>query len=449
MTRAEPGAAASDPQKPGEDSVVPGKKPKERFYGWNIVGASALLNGLGGSVHWQGFTVFFIPISQSLGLSSAQTAMPFALSRAENGIMGPITGILLDKYGVRRMMIFGTIMTGVGYIWLAQTSTFLAFLLVYLFVVSIGSSTSFMQASTTALNTWFSRRRGVVMSINSAAFRLGGAFMVPLLSVAVLRWGWETTALWVGVGMLVFITPLALFFRRSPESMGTGPDGDPLKQPAVISESGDMSSEMEDSDDEWTPRDAIRTRAFWTLAAGTVLRMSVHGTIFVHFVPILVWKGESQQSAANLIGLLALCSVPLILIFGWLSDRLGRQRLLFGCYLSAASSLALLNVVEGSWPIFVAMLLFTGTEIGSGLNWALVGDLFGRKRFATIRGMLSPIYNTALFAMPIAAGWVKDETGSYQIVLLVGTGLLIAAAFTFLTIKKPEHTASTVSHTPG
>ncbi|MCZ6539105.1 MAG: MFS transporter [Chloroflexi bacterium] len=424
-----------------------GKKPrrKKRFYGWNIVIASALTNGLGGSVHWQGFTVFFIPISQSLGLSAAQTAMPFALSRAENGLLGPLTGWLIDRYGVRRLMFVGTIMTGVGYIWLAQTSTFLGFLLVYLFVISIGSSSSFMQASTAAINTWFSRQRGIAMSINSAAFRLGGSFMVPLLSVAVLRWGWQTAALWVGVGMLIFITPLALVYKRSPESIGIGPDGDPLR---ITSKSSDKSktlarsqsgthAEIEDDDDEWTAREAVRTRAFWVLAAGTVLRMSVHGTIFVHFVPILVWKGESQQSAANLIGLLALCSVPLIIFFGWLSDRLGRTRLLAGCYLSAAASLALLTVVDGPWPIFAALLLFTGTEIGSGLNWALVGDLFGRKHYATIRGLLAPIYNMALFAMPVAAGWVKDETGSYQIVLWVGTGLLVAAAFTFLAVKQP------------
>ena len=408
---------------------------KKRFFGWNIVAASALMNGFGGSVHWQGFTVFFIPISQSLGLSAAQTAIPFSLSRVENGLVGPLTGWLIDRYGVRRLMLIGTPMVGIGYVLLSQTSTFMSFLLVYIFVISLGASTSFMQASTTALNTWFSRRRGMVMSINSAAFRLGGAFMVPILSVAVLRWGWETAALWVGIGMLIFITPLAIVFRRSPESMGLGPDGDPVK--ADLAKLDVEHGEIPDSDDDWTAKDAIRTKAFWVLAAGTVLRMSVHGTIFVHFVPILVWKGETQQMGANLIGLLALASVPLILFFGWFSDKVGRPRLLAGCYLSAAASLALLNVVDGTWPIFVALMLFTGTEIGSGLNWALVGDLFGRKRFGTIRGLLSPIYNVALFSMPITAGWVYDETGSYEIVLWVGSGLLIAAAFVFLSIRNP------------
>jgi len=431
--------ADSVPESPGPAKTNKPAK-KKRFYGWNIVGASALMNGFGGSVHWQGFTVFFIPISQSLGLSSAQMAIPFSLSRVENGLIGPVTGWLIDRYGVRRLMLIGTPLVGIGYILLSQTSTFLSFLLVYVFIISLGSSTSFMQASTTALNTWFLKRRGMVMSINSAAFRLGGAFMVPLLSVAVLRWGWETTAMWVGIGMLVFITPLALVFKRSPESIGVGPDGDALKTESAASIQADAAKGIiPDSEDDWTARDAVRTRAFWTLALGTVLRMSVHGTIFVHFIPILVWKGETQQMGANLLGLMALVSVPLILFFGWFSDRIGRPRLLAACYLSAASSLVLLNVVDGTWLIFLAMLLFTGTEIGSGLNWALVGDLFGRKRFGTIRGLLSPIYNTALFTMPIAAGWVKDETGSYEIVLWAGGGLMVAAALVFLTIKKPVH----------
>ena len=74
---------------------------------------------------------------------------------------------------------------------------------------------------------------------------------------------------------------------------------------------------------------------------------------------------------------------------------------------------------------------------GSALNWALVGDLFGRKKFATIRGILAPMYNAALFATPVAAGWVFDETGSYDIVLLTGGGLFFAAAIVFFSLQAP------------
>ena len=83
------------------------------------------------------FTVFFLPIANSLGLSHAQTALPFALARAESGITGPIAGWLIDKYGVKPLMFTGTIFTGIGYILLARTNSFLTFLLVYVFVISL------------------------------------------------------------------------------------------------------------------------------------------------------------------------------------------------------------------------------------------------------------------------------------------------------------------------
>ncbi|MCH8222999.1 MAG: MFS transporter [Chloroflexi bacterium] len=403
------------------------------FYGWWILAASALINGIGGSVHYQGFTVLFLPVSNTLGLSHAQTALAFSLSRAENGILGPITGWLIDKFGPRPLMLAGTILVGIGYILLSRTDSYRDFVLVYIFVISLGASTSFMQGTTSALNAWFVRKRGIVMSINSAGFRLGGAFMVPVLSVLVLRYGWQTAALWIGVIMLVLITPLALFMRRSPEEYGARPDGDSTDL-RVATASGRKAIY---TDEDWTVKEAVKTRAFYVLAAGTVLRISVHGAIFVHIIPILVWKGQSPQGAANMVGLLALMAVPLIIFTGWLSDKVGRQKILAVAYLFSGSSLIVMNFVEGTIPIFLALLLFLGSEVGSALNWALVGDLFGRKRFATIRGMLAPMYNAALFVTPVGAGWIFDETGSYQIVLLTGGVLFFLAAIVFFHLRAP------------
>lgn len=412
---------------------------RKPFYGWWIVGASMLTNGIGGSIHFQGFTVLFLPVASSLGLNYAQTALIFSLSRAENGVIGPITGWLIDRFGVRPLMLGGTVIAGIGYLLLAQTTTYRHFVLVYLFVISLGASTAFMQSTTTALNQWFITKRGIVMAINSAAFRLGGAVMVPVLSVVVLRYGWQTAAMWIGVMTIVFIAPLALVFRRSPEQYGLRPDGAQAGSSQTKRDGGRVTT----GEDDWGVREALRTREFYVLAAGTVLRISVHGAIFVHIIPILVWKGQSQQAAANMVGLLALTAVPVILVLGWMSDRIGRQKLLSGAYVVSGAGLLLLVFVEGTVPVFMVLLLFAGTEAGSSLNWALVGDLFGRRRFATLRGMLAPMYNSALVVTPIAAGWVFDTTGSYSYVLLAGGGLLFAAAIVFYNLHIPTRAPQT------
>ena len=390
---------------------------------------------------WQGFTVFFIPVSESLNLTAWQTSLAFSLARAENGVLGPITGWALDRYGFRPLMFAGTLVTGIGYIMLAGTNSYISFMLVYLCVVSVGSSTSFMQATTAALNTWFVRLRGFVMSVNSAAFRLGGAIVIPLLSYVVLTWGWQLAAVAVGVGMVVLILPLTILFRRSPESMGLAPDG---AAPAASRRStpsrtdagrdGGGADEPEPGGD-WTTKQALKSPQFWILVAATTLRISVHGTIFVHFIPILVSLGEGQQTAANLLGLLSLFAVPLILGTGFLSDRVGRPVMLAGLYTMAAFSLLGLTFVEGTLPVFLALLLFSGSEAGSSLNWAIVGDLFGRRRYASIRGMMAPAYNGVLIVAPVAAGWAYDQTGSYETVLYIGAALMLTAAVVFLALQ--------------
>ena len=416
-----------------------------------LAGAS-VMNALGGTIVWQGFAVFFIPVAESLGIAYWQTSLAFALARAENGVLGPITGWALDKFGYIPLILAGTLITGFGYILLSRQNTYIAFLLVYLCVVSIGSSTSFMQATTAALNTWFVRYRGLVMSINSAAFRLGGAIVIPLLSVGVINLGWQTTSWIVGTILIVAIAPISFLFRRSPESMGLKPDGGVsythmrrrIRERAAtakrqkqtdVSGSSQLDTSNAASNGDFTTKQALKTPSFWILVTATALRISVHGTIFLHFIPILVSRGEAQQTAANLVGAISLAAVPVIIFTGYISDRVGRPLMLTFLYSASAVSLLLITLVEGTWPIFLAMLLFVGSEAGSSLNWAIIGDLFGRARYATIRGMMAPIYNFALIIAPVAAGYTFDRLGTYQPVLITGTILMFIAAGVFFILQ--------------
>ena len=425
------------------------------YYGWYMLAGASVMNAFGGTIVWQGFAVFFIPVAESLGIQYWQTSLAFALARAENGVLGPITGWALDRFGYIPLILAGTLITGFGYILLSRQDTYIAFLIVYLCVVSVGSSTSFMQATTAALNTWFIRYRGMVMSINSAAFRLGGAIVIPLLSVGVINLGWQTTSWIVGAILIVAIAPLAFLFRRSPESMGLKPDGgisySHMRQrirrressaSSATSSSGSRGSNESQSsfssatsDGDFTTKQALKTPSFWILVTATTLRISVHGTIFLHFIPILVSRGETQQTAANLVGAISLAAVPVILFTGYISDRVGRPLMLTFLYSASAISLLMITLVEGTWPIFLAMLLFTGSEAGSSLNWAIIGDLFGRARYATIRGLMAPIYNMALIVAPVAAGYTYDRLGTYQPVLITGTILMIFAALVFLSLQ--------------
>ncbi|HTF91954.1 MAG TPA: hypothetical protein VK632_02855, partial [Verrucomicrobiae bacterium] len=71
------------------------------FYGWHMVGLVSAIRVVGGGLHQFGFTVFFLPISQDLGISRAATSLAFSLSRAQGAIEAPLVGYLIDRYGPR------------------------------------------------------------------------------------------------------------------------------------------------------------------------------------------------------------------------------------------------------------------------------------------------------------------------------------------------------------
>jgi MFS family permease len=84
------------------------------YYGWRMVGLVSAIRVVGGGLHQYGFTVFFLPISQDLGLSRAATSLAFSLSRAEGAIEAPLVGYLVDRFGPRPVIVFAALLAGIG-----------------------------------------------------------------------------------------------------------------------------------------------------------------------------------------------------------------------------------------------------------------------------------------------------------------------------------------------
>ena len=107
------------------------------FYGWRMVGLVSAIRILGGGLHNYGFTVFFLPLSQDLGLSRAATSLAFSLA-----IEGPFVGYLIDRFGPRPMILVATIACGLGYILLSTVDSYSMFLVVYLGIISLSFTLS-------------------------------------------------------------------------------------------------------------------------------------------------------------------------------------------------------------------------------------------------------------------------------------------------------------------
>ena len=404
------------------------------FYGWWVVAASCVVNVFGGGVYFYGFSVFFLPIKAALNLTSASTSLIFSLSRAEGVVEGPIAGYLIDRFGPRKILTAGTIIVAIGYILLSRVNSFPWFLVVYLGVISLAFNASFSSSTMAVVNNWFVRRKGLAMSISSAAFSLGGAIIAPLLAFGIHYLGWRTTLVICGICLATFIIPFAQLLRPSPEAMGLKPDGDSIHTRANNLAQEEPEAQIVD----FTVREALKTSSYWILAVATMLRTGTLGTLIVHFVPLMVWKGNSEQASAMMLGTMAFLSIPMRVSIGYLGDRWSRTKMLAGGMGLGAVSLPILLYANGSTQIWIFILIFSVVEGLSALNWALVGDFFGRKRFATLRGILGLVYSWGMIVMPVIAGAIFDRTGSYSNVIWIFIGMYITGTILFAIIQKPK-----------
>ncbi|HXG52943.1 MAG TPA: MFS transporter [candidate division Zixibacteria bacterium] len=405
------------------------------FYGWRMVALGCAVRLLGGGLHLYGFTVFFLPITNELGLSRAATSLVFSLARAEGAIEGPVAGYLIDRYGPRPLMLAGIALSGVGYMALAWVNSYAALLAVYLGVISLSFSAGFMHSPMVLANSWFVRRRALAMTLISSSIGLGGTLVTPLLAFAVYTWGWRSAAFLAGLGLIVVGIPLVLPVRRSPESMGLLPDGDaPGGQAPDASPAGARGAAAEAS---FTVTEAMKTSAFWMLVLATIARVAAYNSITVHFIPMMVWKGVSEQRAAAMLATMALMSLPTHLMVGWIADFTSKPLVMAVSMIIGTVAMLLLSHADGEWPMWVFTVLFTFVEAVFPVSWATVGDFFGRKSFGTIRGAMSFFYLWGAALGPVVAGAVYDRYQSYAPLMLALTILFLTASCLYALLKKP------------
>ncbi len=403
------------------------------FYGWHMVAATCALRVLGAGLHSFGFTVFFLPLSQDLNLNRTSTSLAFSLARAEGAIEGPIVGHLLDRHGPKPIMLAAVLLMGVGYLLLSQVNSYAFFLIVYLGVISLAHAGGFMHAPMVLINTWFIRHRARAITISSAAFGLGGVLVAPILSVIVQTWGWRWGAAIGGILFLAIGVPLSLTVRRSPESMGLLPDGDEAASPAPVKDGQEQAIR---SEVDVTVAEALRSFAFWGSVLAAAIRNGSYHAISVHFVPLMVWKGLSQSEAALLLSVYAFLGMASTLILGWFADKANKPRLTAVILFAGAAAMFLPIFGSSLWSLCLFTIFFALVETTFPLGWAVVGDLFGRKHYAKIRGYMVLFYTWGGVLGPVIAGAIFDRWGTYEPLLWSLVGVFIVAGLFFASLNR-------------
>ena len=424
-----------------EQAIEQDRTQPRIFYGWWIVAVGNIMRTVFATFNYYGFSAFFNPLVEQFGWSRASLAGVLSLSRLQGGVLALPAGILFDRYGPRRMMFIGVILTGLGYMLLSRTTSLLYFYVVFILMIQAGASFGMGGVAVdVAIANWFRRKRGRAMGLATMGLSFGGILVVPL-ALFITLYGWRSALMVAGITTIALGLPLTAVVRHRPEQYGYLPDGD-LPKEAEAPEAGATEPKKEVADEEvnFSPRQVLRVRAFYAIAFTVAARQLVSGSVAVFLIPFLQDdRGLSLTQAAGILSIMALVGAPGRVIFGWLGDIFPKRYVMAGCFIFQATGLILFTYVQGILGIAFFLVLYAPTYAGVlPLIPAIQGEYFGRKWFGTIRGMMTPITLISGVVGPVFAGTVFDVTGSYRPAFTVLAGSILVALMLVLTAKPPK-----------
>lgn len=381
---------------------------------------------------FQGVGTYFVALERNFGWSRTTLSGAFALSRAEGALLGPVEGFLVDRLGTRRMVIIGYLVMGAGFLYYSQIQEVWHFYVAYL-AISLGSGVGGWIAIVTLINNWFSRRRALAMSLAVSGVQLGG-FLVPLMAWGIENHDFRMTSLGIGVVLILVAIPASRMMRNLPEDMGLRPDG-----AANMAATSGHSAAQHDEVPDMTPKQALRTAAFWVIAVARLTSVVSIITLSVHLVPKLTDSGISLITANFIVTLYTFVAFLSGFVAGYLADRTSKVLVLFVCMFLQAAAMTILALTD-SLPMAMVFAVLWGAGFGGRvpLLTAIIGDFFGRKNFGSILGINMVPSNVAMIFAPLFAGFMFDLRQSYFIPFITFAIMGFIGTFVILLARQPH-----------
>jgi sugar phosphate permease len=358
-----------------------------------------------------GLPFFYDFFVRDLGWTRQQVTSGNALSKLIIGpLFGFFAGMIVDRFGPRRLMLLGILIAGLALVGLGGTATLLAFYTFY-FLNALGNVCGGPLPNQVLLSGWFDGGRGKAMGIAYLGIGVGGA-LVPLLAHALTEaLGWRSALKALGVLMILVAFPVAWFVREPRPAAGGG-------APRGGSELGPSSSGSIGA--------VLRRPAFYLLAIGSMASIgAVGGTMQNLKLYLAMDRGLSQARAAEILSLVLFGSLAGRLLMGWLADRWPKKRVMLLIYLIVAASIPLLFLAPSPATLRVAALVF---GVGLGGDYMIIplmaAELFGLRLMGRVMGIVITADGVAEATVPMAVATLRDGMGSYG----PGFGLLVALA---------------------
>jgi len=406
------------------------------FFGWKTVIAGAIIACWGYGSWYYGMGALLIPLTTEFGWTRTQLTLAFSMRSIEGGLEGPIGGMLIDKYGERKITIISTIIACVGLVAVLFVKTIWQFVFVWGFIVSLGFNLGLYDTVNSAVAKWFHKDRSRAIGIVTIGGGLGAPVIVPVMTYIIETYSWRVALMFVIASTALIAIPLAYFFMKDhpPEHYGMLPDGDHLNK-----KEGDKEEEKIDYGYDFTPKEALKTRSFWMMLTAFMLNGGTLAMITIHQIAFHQSLGIDALAAAGILGLMATISLGGRFLTVTLGSRYTERQYIMLGYAMRTIGLVIF-IYARTISVIMLFALFYGVGYGITIpsQTSLRANYFGRKAYATITGYSTLFGAITNVAYPLFAAWIYDTTGSYIQAFWIVTALQAFAIVFMYLAKKPE-----------
>lgn len=402
------------------------------FYGWIIVAVACMIVGIGMGLMLS-FGVLIEPLETTFGWGRGQIGQGVLYGWIMYGLFSLIFGTLSDRIGMRRILVVGGLMFGVGLFGLSRMQSLWQFYLFHGLLVG-GGIGAFLVPLTSTVTRWFTRYRGLVVAIVNSGAGLGSMMFGRTTRSLLMVMDWRSTLLFYGILACAVLLPLAWLVRNHPHEMGLEPYGD---IPSPLLPSGVRAQ------DAYTFRDVIATPAFWLIALMHTLCCAAHSGPLFHMVSNMLDHGIEKLAAATVFAMAGLASIPGRIVTGLLAERFGSKSMLVLWLLSQATVIVLYRVVEGQTSFTLLAIVF-GLSYGSVMPlYAMVTrEFFGPSVMGTSYGAIFFLSCTGMGVGAWVGGRLFDSSGTYQLMYLLSFTASVVGALCAVALRPPR------AHTP-